>query len=36
MASTSEKLAESLSELKKLQDDKGIAIIKADKLFNTK
>jgi Fic family protein len=35
MASPSEKLAESLSELKKLQDDKGIAIIKADELSRT-
>ena len=30
MATPSEKLAESLDELKKLQNDKGIAIIKAD------
>lgn len=35
MATPSEKLAESLGELKKLQNDKGIAIIKADDLSRT-
>ena len=35
MATPSEKLAESLGELKKLQNDKGIAVIKADHLSRT-
>ena len=35
MASPSEKLAESLGELKKLQGDKSIAVIKADDLSRT-
>ena len=35
MATPSEKLAESLGELEKLQNDKGIAIIKADDLSRT-
>jgi len=35
MATPAEKLADSLAELKKLQNDKGIAIIKADDLSRT-
>lgn len=35
MASPSQKLAESLTELEKIQNDKGIAIIKADDLTRT-
>jgi len=35
MAKPAEKLAESLAELKKLQNERGIAIIKADDLSRT-
>ena len=35
MATPAEKLADSLVELKKLQNDKGIAIVKADDLSRT-
>jgi hypothetical protein len=35
MATPPEKLAESLAEIQKLQNDRGIAIIKADDLSRT-
>ena len=35
MATPSEKLAQSLEEMKNLQNDKGIAVVKANELSRT-